>query len=115
MVRVAEVEKALDIGGVQTYVINSARVLFLNERPPPRGGGAAAAGKAASSTHYCQICARALLDPFRFCSLGCKVQFIIPLLLFSFFLSRSIAQKIFTSINLPTYLPTYLPIQLLYT
>ncbi|OAY85785.1 hypothetical protein ACMD2_12837, partial [Ananas comosus] len=73
VVRVAEVEKALDIGGVQTYVINSARVLFLNERPQPRGGGAAAAGKAASSTHYCEICARALLDPFRFCSLGCKL------------------------------------------
>ncbi|KQJ99391.1 uncharacterized protein LOC100836876 [Brachypodium distachyon] len=72
VVRVTEVEDVLDIGGVQTYVINSARVLFLNERPQPRGAGAAA-GKAAASPYNCEICGRALLDPFRFCSLGCKL------------------------------------------
>ncbi|KAF7108836.1 hypothetical protein CFC21_109223 [Triticum aestivum] len=73
VVRVTEVEDVLDIAGVQTYVINSARVLFLNERPQPRGAGAAA-GKAAASPYNCEICGRALLDPFRFCSLGCKVH-----------------------------------------
>ncbi|KAG2580770.1 protein RGF1 INDUCIBLE TRANSCRIPTION FACTOR 1-like isoform X2 [Panicum virgatum] len=72
VVRVSEVEDVLDITGVQTYVINSARVLFLNERPQPRGAGAAA-GKAAASPYNCEICGRALLDPFRFCSLGCKL------------------------------------------
>ncbi|XP_062195103.1 protein RGF1 INDUCIBLE TRANSCRIPTION FACTOR 1-like [Phragmites australis] len=72
VVRVSEVEDVLDITGVQTYVINSARVLFLNERPQPRGAGAAA-GKAAASPYNCEICSRALLDPFRFCSLGCKL------------------------------------------
>ncbi|KAG1361342.1 hypothetical protein COCNU_09G008050 [Cocos nucifera] len=68
VVRVAEIQKVLDITGVQTYVINSARVLFLNERPQPR-----ASAKAAASPHTCEICARSLLDPFRFCSLGCKL------------------------------------------
>jgi len=80
VVRVSEVEDVLDITGVQTYVINSARVLFLNERPQPRGAGAAA-GKAAASPYNCEICGRALLDPFRFCSLGCKVSALFPLLL----------------------------------
>ena len=42
VVRVTEVEDVLDTAGVQTYVINSARVLFLNERHQPRGAGAAA-------------------------------------------------------------------------
>lgn len=90
VVRVAEIQKAVDIDGVQTYVINSARVIFLNERPQPKAagaasgnrggsGGASSGGGAAAAHHHhhshaCEICGRSLLDPLRFCSLGCKVS-----------------------------------------
>ncbi|KAJ4809405.1 PLATZ transcription factor family protein [Rhynchospora pubera] len=72
VVRVSEVEGLIDVKGVHTYVINSANVFFLNERPQPRGVGAAA-GKAAASPYFCEVCSRSLLNDFRFCSIGCKL------------------------------------------
>ncbi|XP_076915007.1 uncharacterized protein LOC143574221 [Bidens hawaiensis] len=62
VVRVSEIERYLDITCVQTNIINSAKILFLNERPQrrPRKGVA----------NHCEICGQGRVHAFRFCSLG---------------------------------------------
>ncbi|KAI5083101.1 hypothetical protein GOP47_0002844 [Adiantum capillus-veneris] len=69
VVRVSEIQRVLDLNGIQSYIINSARVIFINGRPQLRQGKGV--------TNNCEICDRSLLDAFRFCSLGCKLAGII--------------------------------------
>uniref|UniRef100_A0ACD5UUR8 Uncharacterized protein n=1 Tax=Avena sativa TaxID=4498 RepID=A0ACD5UUR8_AVESA len=74
VVRVAELHDILDISDVQTYVINSATVVFLNERPQQQRICGVSVVKTSSSSHNCESCNRALLDAYRFCSLGCNLK-----------------------------------------
>ncbi|XVE65038.1 hypothetical protein DITRI_Ditri07aG0149900 [Diplodiscus trichospermus] len=66
VIRLSDAQKLINCSLVQPYTTNSAKVVFLNERPmsrPFRGSG-----------NFCITCDRSLQDPFLFCSLSCKVN-----------------------------------------
>ncbi|KAG8051702.1 hypothetical protein GUJ93_ZPchr0001g31420 [Zizania palustris] len=73
VVRISELMEIIDISDIQTYVINGARVVFLNERPQLRGNGIFVIKSSSSPSYRCEICSRVLLGAFRYCSLGCNV------------------------------------------
>ncbi|XP_047319224.1 protein RGF1 INDUCIBLE TRANSCRIPTION FACTOR 1-like [Impatiens glandulifera] len=69
VLRLGDAEKLMDCAFVQSYTTNSAKVVFLKERPqtrPCRGSG-----------NICITCDRALQDPYFFCSLSCKLNHIM--------------------------------------
>ncbi|KAK7272193.1 hypothetical protein RJT34_28640 [Clitoria ternatea] len=74
-VREEDIKKELDSNGVQTYVINSSRVIFLNKRRHNHPNSQKR-GKNCSYRSQCKICSRNLMEPFRFCSLGCKLAWV---------------------------------------
>lgn len=73
VIKQAELAGHVDVGGAQPYVINGARVLFLDRRPqqkprlPLLPAGAA-------PVNVCQGCERTLQEPYSFCSLACKAR-----------------------------------------
>ncbi|PPD79673.1 hypothetical protein GOBAR_DD23391 [Gossypium barbadense] len=69
VIRLSDAQKLINCSLVQPYTTNSAKVIFLNERPtsrPFRGSG-----------NLCVKCDRSLQDPFLFCSLSCKVKHLL--------------------------------------
>ncbi|CEG02203.1 Protein of unknown function DUF597 [Ostreococcus tauri] len=91
VVRVQDVCRLIDVQEIQTYIINSARVVFLNERPHPRstkgkedkgttsgrGDQRSRAGSTSQTIAHseCCHCARILQsDNSRYCSISCKVN-----------------------------------------
>ena len=79
--RVRDVCRLFDARAIQTYVINGARVVFLNPRPHPRGRrpGGTGDAKASSSARgdgrrsSCRRCSRTLQsDASQYCSIACK-------------------------------------------
>ncbi|XP_075087484.1 protein RGF1 INDUCIBLE TRANSCRIPTION FACTOR 1-like [Nicotiana tabacum] len=65
VLRLKEADKLLDCSFVQSYTTNSAKVVFLNQRPITR--------QFKSSLNYtCIVCDRSIQRPNLFCSISCK-------------------------------------------
>lgn len=68
VVKVADMARLADISGIQSYVINGSKVLFLRRRPQPRPP------KGAIGASLCTICSRHLQDVSLYCSIQCKLD-----------------------------------------
>ncbi|XP_004954678.1 uncharacterized protein LOC101775185 [Setaria italica] len=67
LVRVADIERLLNVSLVQTYLVNGEEAVFLDKRE--------ISGKGRAGTTRCEECSRGLQDlASLFCSLGCKVM-----------------------------------------
>ncbi|XP_024019627.1 uncharacterized protein LOC112091075 [Morus notabilis] len=73
VIRLGDAQKLIDCSLVQPYTTNSAKVVFLKQRPilsrPFR----------ASFGNLCISCDRSLQHPYLFCSLSCKVNHLVAL------------------------------------
>ncbi|XP_047340333.1 protein RGF1 INDUCIBLE TRANSCRIPTION FACTOR 1-like [Impatiens glandulifera] len=69
VLRLGDADKLMDCGFVQSYTTNSAKVVFLKQRPQSR--------PCRSSGNICVTCDRALQEPYCFCSISCKLNHII--------------------------------------
>ncbi|KMZ71172.1 PLATZ transcription factor family protein [Zostera marina] len=69
VVRLQDLEKLIDCSNVQSYTINSSKVVFIKKRPQNR--------HFKGSGNFCTSCDRCLQEPYIHCSLGCKVDFVL--------------------------------------
>ncbi|KAK4758618.1 hypothetical protein SAY87_019919 [Trapa incisa] len=69
VLRLDDAAKLIDCSSVQAYITNSAKVVFLKQRPQTR--------QCRGSGNICFTCDRALQDPYLFCSISCKIDYIL--------------------------------------
>ncbi|XP_061357784.1 protein RGF1 INDUCIBLE TRANSCRIPTION FACTOR 1-like [Gastrolobium bilobum] len=69
-----DAQRLLNCSLVQPYTTNRAKVVFLKQRPISRS--------LKGSGNLCSTCDRSLQDPYIFCSLSCKVQFLLLSIIF---------------------------------
>lgn len=61
-----EAASLLDVSDVQSYLNNGNRVVYIDRRAQPKS-------KLAPHAKACAVCSRTLQDPYRFCSVFCRL------------------------------------------
>ncbi len=76
-VRISDIQKLLDVSGIQAYTINSAKILFLQNRATQpqqqKPQKSSSCSKGGGGVRFnCETCHRSIADQVRFCSINCK-------------------------------------------
>ncbi|KAL5731367.1 hypothetical protein ACHQM5_004102 [Ranunculus cassubicifolius] len=69
VVQLKEMDRLINCSYIQRYTINSAKVVFLNQRPHSK--------QYKDTSNACLTCDRILQEPFQFCSVSCKVDHVV--------------------------------------
>ncbi|KAF7844858.1 tRNA-intron endonuclease [Senna tora] len=69
VIKLDDATKLIDCALVQSYTTNSAKVVFLNQRAQTRSFR--------GSGNFCNTCDRSLQEPYQFCSISCKINYIL--------------------------------------
>jgi hypothetical protein len=85
VVKTSEIYKLVDILGIQTYVINSSSVVYLNKRAHAQSKRFNIGKMGHSRGAFCKRCDIYLMDSTHFCSLACKVNFWSPIIFFLYY------------------------------
>lgn len=70
VVRAHDISPHMDVAGIQNYIINQAKVIFLRSRT-------SAKMTRMGAPDSCRTCHRSLREGCSFCSLGCKVDYLL--------------------------------------
>ncbi|KAL5081844.1 hypothetical protein RYX36_010265, partial [Vicia faba] len=71
-IKTTDIHNFVDILGIQTYMINSCAVIFINKREHGHLKRNKIDKIGYMHESLCRICKRNLIDPTYFCSLACK-------------------------------------------
>ena len=74
VVKTTDIYEHVDILGIQTYVINSSSVVYLNKRAHAQSKRFNIGKTGHSRDSFCKRCDIYLMDSTYFCSLACKVK-----------------------------------------
>lgn len=75
-IKIVEISELLDTSDIQSYVINSKRIVYITQRQSKKqnnhGGGGCGSG------NKCETCGWSnLFSPAKFCSIQCKVRILV--------------------------------------
>lgn len=76
-IKIVEISELLDISDIQSYVINSKRIVYITQRQSKKQNNHKG-GDGCGSGNKCETCGWSnLFSPAKFCSIQCKVRILV--------------------------------------
>lgn len=82
-IKIVEISELLDTSDIQSYVINSKRIVYITQRQSKKQNNHKGGDGCGSGSNKCETCGWSnLFSPAKFCSIQCKVRILVKINLF---------------------------------